>query len=563
MNSRNKKLQRKEEISNMAPAVKPFYQKYALLILILIPLVLYFRVVFLEYTQLDDSMFISGSSGFNSHLGNIVASFQRGLFQPGKSVYYDYYRPFFLIDILIEYQLFGDNAMWYHLTNLFFHIVSVCLLYVFLKSLRLPVLNALILSLIFAVHPVLSQAVSWIPGRNDMLLMILFLSGMIVVIYFVQTGKWYLYLLQVILFLGALFTKETSVIIPVLGLILLLFIVKAGWKTTTLFLVGWILSILFFFFVKSNYGPAGGNLPYDQMIGLAIKRWPAYIQYLGKIFLPFNLSVFPYIEDISLFWGICAGIILTGLVIYSRSYFNPLTIFGAIWFVLFLLPVLVMPKYLAYQVFEHRLYIPVVGILIILSQTILFSGKMKDTTKMLIYGFPLLILAIMSFSRIGYFKDPPTFWTKAVEDSPKEGFPKLILGSWTRDEVLQETLLEQASALDTNLQNVNLFLGRIKYKKKDYDKAEFYFKKELKFSQLSEVYMDLAHIAFIKNDLDKASFYLQKVAEIDPGNLDARNNLVMLFLQTGHKDKAREVLDDLKRRGITLSPALENISKQL
>jgi uncharacterized protein HemY len=175
----------------------------------------------------------------------------------------------------------------------------------------------------------------------------------------------------------------------------------------------------------------------------------------------------------------------------------------------------------------------------------------------------ILLFGVISFLRIGLYKDPVTFWTKAVEDSPKAGFPKLILGSWTTDTVKQEKILEEAYLLDSNLRNLGLYLGRIKYKKKQYDLAERYFTRELKFSQTTEIYMDLAYISFIKNDLGTAAMNLEKILAIDPRNKEANNNLALLYLQTNQTDKALRTIENMKQQGLTLSPALVELDARI
>jgi len=83
---------------------KSFPQVFRILLLIIIPLAVYLKVVYFGYTGIDDSQFIGGAKDYNQHLSNISASFHRGLFQPEDKSYYDYYRPVFLVDLILEYQ---------------------------------------------------------------------------------------------------------------------------------------------------------------------------------------------------------------------------------------------------------------------------------------------------------------------------------------------------------------------------------------------------------------------------------------------------------------------------
>ncbi len=86
-----------------------------------------------------------------------------------------------------------------------------------------------------------------------------------------------------------------------------------------------------------------------------------------------NLSVYPSLAGTTYLWGIAALIVVIVLIIASGSLKNPLTLIGLAWYVLFLIPVFMAPSDKNDQIFEHRLYLPVIGILLILSQTKIFT----------------------------------------------------------------------------------------------------------------------------------------------------------------------------------------------
>ena len=71
---------------------------------------------------------------------------------------------------MINNALSETDVKGYHAMNLLFHLLSVLLLFVLFKKVGLDKLKSFLLTLLFAVHPVLSQAVVWIPGRNDTIL---------------------------------------------------------------------------------------------------------------------------------------------------------------------------------------------------------------------------------------------------------------------------------------------------------------------------------------------------------------------------------------------------------
>ncbi|MEI7724894.1 MAG: glycosyltransferase family 39 protein [Bacteroidota bacterium] len=583
---RNKKIQPQRGIQHL-------FWKYRLMLLVLVTFTVYIRVVTLQYIGIDDAKFIIDNKAYNQDITNIFHSFERGVFQPADKTAYDYYRPLFLVDMILEFHLFGETAWGYHLTNLLFHILSVILLYLFFKKIKLDDTTSLILSLLFAVHPSISQAVAWVPGRNDLMLMVFLLGCMIFSIDFAISRKWYLFVLQMAFFLLAVFTKETAIVIPVLAFFILFSVLKIPLKAIISMGISWIMGILFWFGMESFVKQSGNRLPVDEMIGSGLSRFPALLQYLGKAIFPVNLSVHPQINEISIVWGLIA---LTGigiLVVYSGSYRKPITMIGGAWFLLFLLPVLAVPKVFSDLVYEHRLYVPLVGILLVLSQTVLFTSVIKNSYRYIFFGIIILVFGVMSFNRIGYFKNPLSYWSQAVAESPKNAYSMQMMGTWVKDDAEQEKILRQAYAIDPTLKDINLNLGKVAYKKKSLDEAEKFLKSELAlpgekdpenyyllgqiafekkdYSHVKEyletglkisgkgdadIYSQLAKVFFLENSLDSAVINLKKVVELDPTSSSPHNNLIIIYMKLGKKELAVAEIQKMKLLGLTVPPEL-------
>jgi tetratricopeptide (TPR) repeat protein len=530
-----------------------------MLILVFLTVTVYFRSLFLDYTRLDDSIFIIENAKYNSDPGNILVSFQRGLFNPTRDAYY---RPVFLVDFILESRLFGTNPAGYHFTNLLFHVISVILLFVFLKKSEVAPRDALLLSAIFAVHPVLTQAVAWIPGRNDMLLMIFLMSSFLFLLRFLEKGDFLSLFLQTLFLILALFTKETAIIIPVIMAVFLIFIKKAPFRKMIIPGAAWIIAILLWFWVRSKATLASGWIEPEAMLSAGFSRLGVIIQYIGKIFLPVNLTVFPEYQDVSLIWGFMATLMFIALIIWSKSYRDPLTYLGLFWFLIFLVPVLIVPKSLNDQVFEHRLYLPVVGILMMLSRTWPFGGKAREGHLVLITGAIILIFSVQSVYRTGYFKNAITFWRAAVAGSPHSAYAHTLLGTKVEDPAEREALFRKAHSLDPSLKNLNYYLGKLMFDKKEVDSALVFLHKELEKNEIPDAWFLLAQISFEKNRPDSAAMCLEKVIALDPLNPQANHNLVLLYYQTGKKELARKCLDSMYEKGMTPGQDLVNMFKE-
>ncbi len=524
-----------------------------LALLAVITFAVYARSLFLGYTRLDDSIFIVENEKYNEDAGNIVVSFQRGLFNPTKDAYY---RPLFLVDFILESRLFGVEPAGYHLTNLLFHILSVILLYLFLRRLKIPPEDSFFLSLLFAVHPVLTQAVAWIPGRNDMLLMIFFFASFIALFRYLDRPSPVPFLLQFLLLLAALFTKETALIIPVIMGGLLLFYLKTGWKKMILPAGSWVAALAIFLFVRSKATLTNSWISPPDMLRDGLERLGVIVQYLGKIFLPVNLTVFPEAREITLVWGWIAVAGLAALVFFSKSHTRPLTWIGLGWFLVFLIPVLVVPKSLNDQVFEHRLYIPVIGILLMLSQAIPFGNTLKPELRRAILFGIAAVFSIQSLVRTGYFNDPITFWTHAAEGSPGSAYARMLLATKHTDPAEMERIFREARALDPQLKNLNYYLGKVLYDRDQHDSSARYLRLEVDRYPNPDAYFLLAKIAFVRNEFDSAAVLLEKVVELNPYDPQANHNLVLIYWQHGQPERSKQVLRGMQERGMEVGDDL-------
>jgi hypothetical protein len=523
--------------------------RIALLILATVTVMVYGRTLFLGFTKLDDTIFIVENASYNADLKNVGVSFQRGLFNPTKDAYY---RPLFLVDFIFESRLFGVNPAGYHFTNLLYHVLSVILLFLFLKRIKIPPADSFLLSLLFAVHPVLTQAVAWIPGRNDLILMVFFLSAFILLLKYLEKPKPALLLPHFILILAALFYKETAVIIPVIMGCFSLLYMKSGWRKLIFPAITWIAAVGTWFLVRSTATLANNWISPPEMLRAGMERLGVILQYLGKIFLPVNLAVFPEAREITLIWGIIALAALVFLVVYSKSYKKTLTWLGLFWFLVFLVPVLIVPKELNDQVFEHRLYLPVVGILLMLSQVFPFSHGLDNRQKFILISVIALIFSVQSFIRSGYFSDPVTFWTHAAEGSPGSAYARTLLGTKIEDPDERERHFRMAYALDPNLKNLNYYLGKVLFDKKQPDSADVYLRKEVVNNPVPDAYFLMALIAFNKNQFDSAAVYLERVIELNPFDPQANHNLALLYFQHGQPEKSRQVVRKMQERGMAV-----------
>jgi tetratricopeptide (TPR) repeat protein len=215
---------------------------------------------------------------------------------PDAAVVWNYW-PLTRTSFWIERRLWGTDARGVprlfgsHLVNVGLHALNAVLLIGVLRQLRVP--GAGWAGLLFAVHPVTVESVAWITQRKALLSTFLFLAALAGWLRFTTTGRprWYLFTSGT--FLLALMAKTTTVMFPVV-LVLIHAYQGRAWnrralqRLAPLFAmsgVAGVTSIVFERFIGSTGEPWSASLAERAAAGGMIAWW-----YLGKLLLPLGLS---------------------------------------------------------------------------------------------------------------------------------------------------------------------------------------------------------------------------------------------------------------------------------
>ena len=360
--------------------------------LALVSSLLYLQIfTFSEYTQYDDYFLIVKNFSRIDELSDVIPAFFEDVSHQAQGG--NLYRPILTISFILSAQISGTAPFGYHLIDIILHCTSCCLLFVTLQTIGFKRLASFIGTLLFCIHPALTQAVAWISGRNDPLLAIFILSSLLTYTKFLSTPLLRWYLLHILFFTLAVFTKETAIVFPFLAL---LYSTSIKGKrifslTTLLFLIGWGIVIFNWDILRyaARIAPVGNKL---QAITIVLSNLWITLSYLGNIFWPFNLAFGPIPKDIHITAGIIsAGLLFLALFLAERKDWK-LIFFGVMWFIAFLIPsfyyhieVPIPPKF-----YEHRIYVPCIGIMFgFLSLS--FANRVRAFKQF----FPILLVLII------------------------------------------------------------------------------------------------------------------------------------------------------------------------
>ncbi|MCD6018884.1 MAG: hypothetical protein K0S53_2005 [Bacteroidetes bacterium] len=386
-------------------------------ILVLIPFCLYFKSLFFDFSPMDDQWMIMKNSDILSDWKNIKTFFTKPL--SGL-----YYRPLFSLSIMLDFHIGKASPFIYHFSNLIYHLISVVLFFKLLLHLKVTEQTSFLLALIFSVHPAVLHAVAWIPGRNDILLAIFVLSSSLYLIKFLTGHKKIHLIFHFLFFICALLTKENAIVLPAVFL-LFIYYFKQPKKAYVLCFIVWLITLAGWYLLRSLAVKSSLSLGADVLISL--KNFiMGLLLYIGKSIMPIQQSVFPTLKNSSILYGIIALAIISLAVFKIGLKNKALAVLGlAIFFSSILIPVWYGATGGSGEHYEQRIYLPLIGILLFISQL-----NFNQNSPLFTYSACLIMLvfSLKTFFRMNVYKSEISFIDAGLKEAPDFYFFQAVKG---------------------------------------------------------------------------------------------------------------------------------------
>ncbi len=527
----------------------------------------------------DDDTQIARNTGIRN-FGNISGIFRHSLtYFSGSGEEGKFYRPLQSLTLMCDYSRWGLNPLGYHITNTLLHILVAVLLFFILCSITKSTLVAALASLLYTVHPANTEAVTYISGRADslsaifLLLMIIFQYR-----YWLSGGrkKAAYYSLILASFILALLGKEHAVLFPFL-LIFFEYCMRDREKYSgvigkkLLFYIPLFAAAAVWALVKNRIAVTEVMIKHPVALRSRLIMAPrAIFDYVRLTLFPVNLHMeyrFPAFK--SLFeHGYFEPFLFTALLlllvcflwIKGRKSINyRIMFFGAGFFLISLFPYLNIAFQLNAPFAEHWLYIPQMGLILLIIYALFYSARTSAAKK----GMTLLcIIAISACSYLTIrqntvWKNDFTLSTHIIKYAPysAHAYNNLAVEYIERGDTLKaKELFEKAIEVDPyyeiakeNLRKLQRQMGETAKPEKDeqvsparalneegirqgklgnLDEAIRLFKEAAELDPDSgETYNNLGYAYYKAGDLDRAAEYFKKALEVDPDHVRARQNL--------------------------------------
>lgn len=504
---------------------------YCYLLISIVTLIVFFNTFQNDFV-FDDESVVQNNPSITS-LSNIPKYFtgEEGF----HKVIGKYYRPVVSATYAIDYALYGLSPRGFHITNVIVHLISCLLLFkvfslLFAKS-KYVNLISLLVTLIFAVHPVHTEAVSWVSGRTDSIVTLFFFASLLYYIKFSDSenkNSKFLTLSLLFYFIGLL-SKEMIVTMPVIILLYDFVYKKKSFadileNIKTYLLFGGIT--VFYFIIRylalkdvpdrlsyMYFAGKGENVVFFTML----KTIPLYFKLL---LYPVNLlyhyngamsdSVsFDMYSVLSLIFVL--GIILASALLYKKQ--NKIS-FALLFFLVTLLPVMNIIPTMNFMA-ERFLYMT--SFCLSLAIGIILLKYLNDKNKNAV--LVLCGLVLISFSYLTIKRN----------------------AEWKTNDILYST----ADGVDGNVLLVNA--GNIYANNKNYDEAAKRYRRAIEIRDNSLLaHHNLGLIHLIHNNLDSAIIEIKKGISIDSLAPDGYFQLAQIYQMMNQKGEAIKYLEKLQ-----------------
>jgi hypothetical protein len=341
----------------------------------------------------------------------------------------NFYRPNQSLSHALVYSLISSKAPAQHALSVLVHLIAVCLLYIFLGLLAFSNMAAFIASAIFAVHPINTEAVSYISGLSDPLCLVFILCACISYIQFKKQGKPYYLVFVFLSSVLALFTKESAVMLVAVLLFIELYLQPKKIKIVSkeklilglLFLLcGGFLYLKFTVFnFTGNISLSGADNEYTQSLWVRfITFCTVFPGYMGMLIFPLNQYIEkPYRAYVSFETLGIGGLML--LVAFAYLFFTSIKSNRGLMlsigiFFAFLLPVSgIIPTNAIYL--EHWLYLPFLGFAITIAMLVEKLNLKNGTAITILFCLFLIVYGSKTIYRNTQWADAIKFYKNEIK----------------------------------------------------------------------------------------------------------------------------------------------------
>ena len=541
----------------MKKAVKKYPEWMIALIPAILAIVLYVNTIPNKYCLDDYCVIVNNSyvqSGFSGIPKLVSTNFFNGMggFNDGL------YRPVPMVTYAIEYGVFGMNPAVSHAVNMLFFSLTSFIVFLLMRKLFGEKHNifALTVTLLFVTHPIHTEVVGNIKGRDDLLA---FVFGILAMFYLLRntSEKSILTLvLGLVFYVLSLLSKESSLMFLFVIPIMISLFTKASNKSqwmliASLSVITVIWLVARYLIVHSMPNPIDSGvfselnnsiLSTNDVVSRAATGLYLQFLYLAKLVVPFWLShdysynQIPVIGIVSFKFLLALIVIFGALAILAVTYKrNKLIFFGVLFYFLTLATVSNIVFYIGATFAERFLFTPSFGFAIVtgsLLVLLLKNVKTNDSFQQVFAGnkaftailfFVLIVYSVTTLSRNRDWKDNLSLYATDVNRSTNSARAHYNYGS---------ALMANAESGENGGKKMEML-----------QTASVELKKALAiYAGYTDAYNNLGNVYSDMGQKDSAIYYYAQTLKMDSGYMKGYFNLGINYYSLGRYAEAIPML---------------------
>lgn len=486
------------------------------------------------------------------------------------------YRPLTILSYALNYAVHENEPKGYHAVNIVLHGVASALVVLMLGTMFGDVLSAAIAGILFAVHPIHTEAVAGIVGRAEIMAAIGTLLCCLAYVNAVHAtrrgaaGAWLA--LCLVAYAFGCFSKEIAVVAPVL---ILLWELTEGVQCRVAFQDRVLVAVAVFvsfiviatefvimrkqaiLTVSKNIGFVGVS-DFDRVLtGLRV-----CLEYVGLLLAPIRLSADYWVTDVPIAHSVAepgvaaAGAVLAvliGVMIWSWRRM-PMLAWGIGAFLISLFPVSNLPFAIGVMKAERILYTPSIGFLAALAAALAMAWRRVSLrpAMLVVTGLASVLYAGRTLARNKDWQNNRVLAEATLRTSPDSTIFNTIIATEYRaagDHASARGHLERALAGQPDNTTSLFNLGNIELDEKRFEEAVELYRRALAvepdyLSALNNLGRALAEL----KRFEEAAEVLERSRSLKPESPASYVNLLSIYIQTRNMSVALPLAEEALRR---------------
>lgn len=480
------------------------------------------------------------------------------------------YLPFRDLTLAIDAGLWGMKPLGFHVTNLFLYLASLIALFTMVKNLADIVgeeegeFIAFWTTLIFALHPLHTEPLNFITGRNNILAALFLFISFNLLVRGIQRRKNFPIISSLILFVMAVFSKASAIFYPFFIGAVFLFFQKAviSRQKRIIILLAFLAIDAAAVWIHIVNASASAIMNENLIrfgvanpILLIVKALHIPFFYLRMLILPYPISFkysVSFVSGAYVLRSLLAGIGLTTLLClaYAVRKKYPLPVLGMAWYFLSLGPVLnLFPT--SPVVADRYAYLAVMGFGIVVAYGLKIFVEKRKTFLYAAWAV-MAIWSGIDITRNADWHSDLSLWESVVSRNPDSNRADLAEALWDKGRY-EEALVQFKEAWErTGDFRYSQYLGKYYFRSGQHEKAIIFYKRALAEGgdAFRDVHLDLA-VAYEKEGLGMLALE-QYVKTIEARNIDPLGRFEKAAVEGADRIRLRfkPELDELRSRAL-------------